>query len=96
MEDWMAFVETFSLYLLHDLPWEDDEGEIRDLFEEMWGLLRPACLYFMRYDDGQHTEPRILSAQALLLQYGRLVERVRVHLTVFCLCLDMYSAYRPV
>lgn len=77
----MAFVETFSLYLLHDLPWGDDEDDIRHLFEDMWGLLRPACLYFMRYEEGQHTEERIMAAQHLLIDYGKLVEEVSTPFT---------------
>lgn len=75
----MAFVETFSLYILHDLPWADDEDDIRDLFERMWGLLRQACLYFMRYEEGQHTDGRIMEAQRQLLDYGKLVEEVRTN-----------------
>lgn len=92
----MAFVETFSLYLLHDLPWEEDEQDVRDLFEEMWGLLRPACLYFMRFEDGQHTEDRILAAQDLLLHYGRLIERVCSRLAVVCLVVRCFSRARLV
>lgn len=73
----MAFVDTFSLYVLHDLPWEEDEGEIRDLFEEMWTLLRAPCLYFMQFEEGQHTDDRILAAQKSLIDYGRRAEEVR-------------------
>lgn len=78
MEDWMAFVETFSLFLLHDLPWDDDEdGEVREVFEDLWGKLRIGVLYFMRFEEGQHTAGRILEAQKSLLNYGKRAEEVR-------------------
>jgi len=72
----MAFVETFSLYLLHDLPWKAADAEVKKIFEELWGLLRDGVLYFMRYEDGQHTWDRILDAQKSLLQYGKRAEQV--------------------
>lgn len=78
MEDWMAFTDTFSMHILHDLPWDDDEYHIRDLFEELWGLLRHACLYFMRFEEGQHTPAKILQAQKWLIEYGKRVEEVRL------------------
>ena len=76
MEDWMAFAETFSLFLLHDLPWTDEDDEIREVFEDMWSNLRGALLYFMRYEEGQHTLPRILDAQKQLMAYGKRAEEV--------------------
>ena len=36
MEDWLAFVETFSPYLLFDLPWKPCDHEIKEKFEEQW------------------------------------------------------------
>lgn len=78
MEDWMAFLETFSLYLLHDLPWKPEDREVRNKFERLWGHLRTGCLYFMRFVPGQHTWERILAAQEALLAYGKLAEEVRM------------------
>ena len=80
MEEWLAFLETFCTFLLHDLPWNDtpEEAIVKDAFERQWEHLRFGCLYFLRYHEGQHTADRILSAQTHLLQYAREVEEVRV------------------
>lgn len=77
MEEWLAFTETFSLYLLHELDWRGEDLEVKSVFEEMWGLLRTGVLYFLRYEEKQHTERRIVEAQQCLLQYGRRAEEVR-------------------
>lgn len=76
MEEWLAFTETFSLFLLHDLPWKAKESRLQKLFEEQWTLLRSSVLYFMKYQEGQHTKERILTAQKDLLKYGELAEKV--------------------
>lgn len=77
MEDWMAFAETFSLFLLHDLPWtDDDDPEVREVFEELWRDLRHGIMYFMRFDEGQHNQERILQAQKSLINYGKRAEEV--------------------
>ena len=73
----MAFTETFSLYLLHDLPWQEGEEDIKDMFEKQWALLREGVLYFMRFEEGQHTSERILAAQKALVDYGKIAEEVR-------------------
>lgn len=73
----MAFLETFSLYLLHDLPWKPEDREVRLEFEKLWGHLRKGCLYFMRFVPGEHTWERILAAQRELLAYGKRAEEVR-------------------
>lgn len=31
----------------------------------------------MRYEEGQHTEERIMAAQLQLIDYGKLIEEVR-------------------
>lgn len=74
MEDWLAFTETFSLYLLHDLQWEPDQEDVRLVFEEMWTHLRAGTLYFLRYEELQHTAPRIKAAQDALMKYGAMAE----------------------
>lgn len=73
----MAFTETFSLFLLHDLPWTAADATVRAVFEELWGHLRLGVLYFMRFEPGQHTWARILAAQEELLAYGKRAEEVR-------------------
>ena len=78
MEEWLAFVETFSTYLLHELPWKVADIHVRDMFFQQWEHLRLGTLYFLRYHEGQHTEERIRSAQQHLLDYGCLVEKVTV------------------
>jgi hypothetical protein len=58
MEDWLAFKETHSLRLLVDLPWPRNAqcATILRAFEEQWGYLREAALYFsgMRRRGIQH------------------------------------------
>lgn len=79
MERWLDFTEVFSLPVLSNLPWNakcKTEQGIRQTFERMWTLLRCAVLYFMRYEEGQHNENGILSAQRYLLEYGALAEQV--------------------
>lgn len=73
----MAFTETFSLFVLHDLPWREEDSHLRQVFERLWSLLRTGVLYFMRFEEGQHTPDRILNAQKSLLEYGALAEKVR-------------------
>lgn len=72
----MAFLETFSLFLLHDLPWKREDKEVRLHFERLWGHLRKGCLHFMRFVPGQHSWEHILTAQSELLAYGKLAEEV--------------------
>jgi hypothetical protein len=40
----------------------------------MWGHLRTAVVYFLRYRGNQHSKECIDKAQDALLQYGRLVQ----------------------
>ena len=92
MEDWLAFTETCSPYLLHDLPWKADEQDIKEMFEKQWSLLRMSTLYFMRFESGQHTLEKILQAQKWLLEYARIAEEVllptgRTHV---CACMDAW------
>lgn len=76
MEDWLAYVETFSAYLLFDLPWQAEHKKVQAVFEEQWSCLRRATLYALRHHGGQHTEERIAEAQRLFVKYGELVEQV--------------------
>ena len=79
MEEWLAFTETFSLYLLVDLPWKKEDAETKRVFEEQWTLLRSSVLYWMKYIEGQHTEERILQAEKDMLEYGKRAEEVSFH-----------------
>lgn len=56
---------------------KEEASGIRQTFEQMWALLRSSVLYFMRYEDCQHTEDQIMQAQCDLLSYGALAEKVR-------------------
>lgn len=85
MERWLDFTEFFSLAVLFQLPWDNKcprERRVRRTFEKMWTLLRRSVLYFMRYEDCQHSEEGIMNAQSDLLQYGAIAERVRHCITV--------------
>lgn len=78
MEDWIAFVETHSLYLFRDLPWPTGEQwrTVRKEFEAQWTLLREGALFFLRYEPNQHTVAEIERHAGLLLEYGKRVETV--------------------
>lgn len=78
MEEWLAFTETFSMFLLNDLPWKREHLHLKKVFDEQWSLLRSSVLYFMKWHAGQHTEERLVQAQKDLLEYGRLAEQVLV------------------
>jgi hypothetical protein len=96
MEDWLAFTETHSPFLTHDLRWPAESAQAedpedlspKDAFERMWGHLRSAVLFFLRHHDGQHTAERILEAQNNLLEYAALAEQVISSQpdTVSCAC----------
>jgi hypothetical protein len=73
MEDWLAFIETFSMYLFHDLPWPrgPETAEVRREFERQWDLLRPAMLHFLRFEEGQHSDGEIERHGEMFLAYLR-------------------------
>lgn len=76
MEEWLAFVETFSPLIVHNLPWSAEDAEICTVFEEQWTHLRTACLYFLRYREGQHTDEQLQAAAEAALQYAISAEKV--------------------
>jgi hypothetical protein len=83
MEEWLAFAETFSPFILHDLPWKLADASIMNMFFNQWEHLRLGSLYFLRYHEGQHTEERIRCAQQHLLDYGCEVEKVTLLVCTF-------------
>jgi hypothetical protein len=40
MNEHSSFVETWSAYILYDLPWRDEHSESQDVFEGQWSRLR--------------------------------------------------------
>ena len=76
MEDWLAFIETYSPYLLFDLPWKVEDAGVQAVFEEQWGLLREGSLYVLRYHEGQHTSERMERARGLFEKYAVSVQQV--------------------
>jgi hypothetical protein len=66
MEDRLTWTDTVSVFALHD-------AGVHPTILKMWGHLRTACIFFMRYHPGQHTEEHIQGAQDHLLTYARLV-----------------------
>ena len=101
MEEWLAFTETFSMFLLHDLPWKRKHLHLKKVFDEQWSLLLSSVLYFMKWHAGQHTEERLVQAQKDLLEYGRLVEQVLVilefgmftHICIYTFVITMTRIY---
>lgn len=67
MEDKLTWADTVSAYALH-------EAGVDERIMQMWGHLRKATIYFMRYQYGQHQEAYIDEAQEALFQYTCLVQ----------------------
>ena len=67
MEDKLTWTDTVSVCALKD-------ANVHPKLLEMWGHLRTAVVYFMRYQEGQHSDELINEAQDALLKYAQLVE----------------------
>jgi hypothetical protein len=52
MEEWLIFSVVLSPYIM------DNVGAPEDVLK-MWGLLRRAVVYLLRYQPGQHSCERI-------------------------------------
>lgn len=68
MEDKLVWTDTVSSYVLH-------EAGVDPLILEMWGHLKKATIYFLRFQPGQHKEEHIAEAQDALYQYANLVQQ---------------------
>jgi hypothetical protein len=68
MDDKLVWTDTVSTFALHGVS-------MPEVLQRMWGHLRAAVLYFMRYQANQHQCEHIDAAQDHLLKYGRLVQR---------------------
>jgi hypothetical protein len=68
MDDKLVWTDTVSAFALHDV-------EMPEVLLRMWGHLRAAVLYFLRYQQGQHSQDHVDRAQNELLRYGHLVQR---------------------
>jgi hypothetical protein len=68
MDDKLVWTDTVSAFALQGV-------EMPEVLLRMWGHLRAAVLYFLRYQQGQHNAEAIDNAQDELLRYGRLVQR---------------------
>jgi hypothetical protein len=78
MEEWLDFVDTFSAYVLFQLPWKADDADRQQAFELQWSALRQAVRYVLRYAQGQHNAERIDKCRRYFFKYARLVEQVWV------------------
>jgi hypothetical protein len=67
MDDKLVWTDTVSAFALHGV-------RVPQVLRRMWGHLRKAVLYFMRYQPNQHALQHLEEAQNELLRYGRLVE----------------------
>lgn len=67
MEDRLVWADTVASHVLL-------ESGIDERILEMWGHLKKAAVYFLRYQPGQHQEHYIDEAQEELFQYARLVQ----------------------
>jgi len=67
MEDKLGWTDCVSAYALY-------QAGVDDEILEMWGHLRKATIYFMRFQHNQHKEEYICEAQECLLQYAKMVQ----------------------
>lgn len=67
MSDKLAWADTVSLCALHGVG-------VDERILEMWGHLRHAVLFIMRYIEGQHKQEHIDGAQEHLMRYTELVQ----------------------
>lgn len=67
MEDRLTWADTVAAYALY-------EAGVDDRIMEMWGCLKTATVYFMRYQEGKHKEEYIKEAQDALFKYSVLVQ----------------------
>ena len=77
MEDWLAFIETFSPYIFYKLPWKPEDKHIQQAFETQWSHLRQGTLAIMRQHPGSHTAERMRQAEQHFEAYGASAEEVR-------------------
>jgi hypothetical protein len=68
MDDKLAWTDTVSAFVLHDVG-------MPEVLLHMWGHPHAVVLYFQRYQQGQHSHDHVDRAQKELLQYGHLVQR---------------------
>jgi hypothetical protein len=67
MDDKLVWTDTVSVFALHDV-------QMPDVLQQMWGHLRQAVLYFLRFRQNQHQPKHLDEAQDELLRYGCLVQ----------------------
>lgn len=91
MEEWLAFLETFSAYIFYKLPWKAEDKEIQAAFEEQWGNLRRGVLMAMRHRDESHTPERMREAEEHFERYARSAEMVRTASKRHARAFDVHS-----
>jgi hypothetical protein len=77
MNEHSSFVETWSAYILYDLPWKPEDSRIQDVFEGQWSRLRRGLLAIFRDSGCNHTDERIDKFKVLLEEYAESAEAVR-------------------
>lgn len=78
MEEWLDFVETFSPYVLHDLPWKPEDKSLQDSFSSMWTHLRRSiliCLRPLNAGEGGHAAA-VAEVKDQLQKYAWLAQKV--------------------
>ena len=83
MEDYLHFLEYFSLYVFRG-------SVLPPVYKEMWLLLRRACIHYFRADSASARERPFSqaareAARDALMEYARLVEQARLWYPPACL-----------
>lgn len=87
MEDWLHFVETFSIYVFYG-------NVLPDPLRELWDHLRSAVAHYMRpsmYESREAFLKQASTARDHLLGYARLMEELDLPSNMFTLNLHLVA-----
>jgi hypothetical protein len=70
IEELQTFLDVVAPVLFAEL-----QGDVHPVILTMWGHFRRSAQYFLRYSEGQHTEPQVRAAQNEAFQYAKLVQQ---------------------
>jgi hypothetical protein len=74
-----VFLETYSWFVLHGLPWQQADADIREAFEQQWFHLVHGCLLAIRWPAANASFKRVCTEGAQHFRdLGALYEQVRM------------------
>ena len=93
----MAFVETFSPFILFKLSWKPADKDVQNMFERQWRNLRQAVLFCLRHHPGQHTPEQLRKAKRQFENYAFAAQEVRfvAYVVIHCSCHLLSGSHAP-